>query len=110
MVFDPPYVHYDTRNKERNEDYRRLTYVKRKLEEYLKTIDKESREKIYIDLATGSSTKHYFDINAYNEEQDPEFSVPTETRQVELPAIPVLAKHDGGIDPIQKYSFTLKSI
>ncbi|MFR8711606.1 hypothetical protein B5G26_14945 [Anaerotignum lactatifermentans] len=107
-VFDPPYVHYDSRNKDGNEDYKRLTYVKKQLEIYLKTINSTEQEKIYIDLATGSSTKQFFDIKIYNEEQDPDYS--PILQDIQIPAIPVVSKHDGKVEAIQKYSFTLKSI
>lgn len=108
VVFDPPYAHYDSRSKDGNEDYKRLTHVKKELENYLVTIENSESEKIYIDLATCSSTKHFFDIKVYNEEQDPHFS--SSLKEMEIPAIPVLSKHDGKVEAIQKYSFTLKSI
>ncbi len=107
VVFDPPYAHYDSRSKDGNEDYKRLTHVKKELENYLVTIE-NSESEIYIDLATCSSTKHFFDIKVYNEEQDPHFS--SSLKEMEIPAIPVLSKHDGKVEAIQKYSFTLKSI
>lgn len=107
-VFDPPYVHYNSYDKDGTEDYKRLSYVKKQLNEYLKTISSEDRDKIYIDLATGSSTKQYFDIKVYNEEQDPDYT--HTSKDLEIPAIPVISKHTGEIDSIQKYSFTLRSI
>lgn len=114
VVFDPPYVHYDSRNGSGNEDYQRLNYVKKRLDEYLEINDqstdhdKHQKHKVYVDLATGSATKYFFDIKVYNEEQDPDcFSI---KRDIEIPAIPVLSKHNGEPEAIQKYSFTIKSI
>lgn len=96
------------------EDYQRLNYVKRRLDEYLEINDqstdddKHQKHKVYVDLATGSATKYFFDIKVYNEEQDPDcFSI---KRDIEIPAIPVLSKHNGEPEAIQKYSFTIKSI
>lgn len=108
VAFDPPYVHYDSRNGDGNDDYQRLNYVKRELVKYLKKIESYKNGKIYIDLATGSSTKHFFDIKVYNEEHDPDYT--PVMREIEIPAIPVLPKHNGEPEAIQKYSFALKSI
>ncbi len=110
IAFDPPYVHYDNRNRndEGNEDYKRLNYVKRQLDHYLKTIADSESSKIYTDLATASSTKHFFDIKVYNEEHDPDFS--SVIKEMQIPAIPVLPKHNGKPEAIQKYSFALRSI
>lgn len=108
VVFDPPYVHYDSRNGDGNEDYQRLNYVKKQLEEYLNTIDSSERSKIYIDLATGSATKNLFDIKVYDEEHDPDYS--HVLKAVEIPAIPVVSKHNDKSEAIQKYSFAIKSI
>ena len=107
VVFDPPYVHYDSRSGSGNEDYQRLNFVKDRLQKYLATIDPSENNKIYIDLATGSATKN-FGIEVYNEEYDPDDS--HEPKKVEIPAIPVLSKHNGKTDAIQKYSFVIKSI
>lgn len=109
VVFDPPYVHYDSRNGDGNEDYQRLNYVKRQLEQYLKGLEDSERDKIYVDLATGSATKHLFDIKVYNEEHDPDYCSPVK-KEVEVPAIPVVSRHNENPEAIQKYSFTLRSI
>lgn len=108
VVFDPPYVHYDSRNGQGNDDYKRLDYVKRQLDQYLETIEESKSRTVYIDLAAGSTTKHLFDIKVYNEEHDPDYS--SVIRDMEVPAIPVKPKHNGKPEAIQKYSFTLKSI
>lgn len=107
-VFDPPYVHYNNRDESGTDDYKRLSYVKKQLQAYLDGLSVEKRCKVYIDLATGSSTKQYFDIKMYNEEQDPDYV--QISKDQEMIAIPVIPKHDGTIHPIQHYSFTLRSI
>ncbi len=110
VVFDPPYVHYNMQNENESgrDDYYRLTYVKRQLESYLNEIDPAEQEKIYVDLATGSSTKNFFYIRGYDEERGD--VVLSDHKDQPVPAIPVLAKHNNGCVAIQNYSFALKSI
>ncbi len=114
VVFDPPYVHYDSRNKDGIEEYKRLNYVERQLKAYLEQQESSAdnkeiyKRKVHVDLASGSTTKHLFEIKVYNEEHDPDYS--TVAKEIKIPAIPVQPKHGGKPEAIQKYSFTLKSI
>lgn len=117
VVFDPPYVHYDSQNGDGNEEYKRLNYVKGRLKEYLKSQKYQSdnkeiqKRKVYVDLASGASTKHLFDIKIYNEEHDPDDPDNSATaKAIKIPAIPVQSKHNGEPEAIQKYSFALRSI
>lgn len=110
VVFDPPYVHYKVKDKEQAEAHSRIAYMGRKIKEYLKGFSSpEEARKVYVDLAKGSSAKHMFSIKVYDEEQDPDYD-PKELTSKEIPAIPVVSKHDGSAGPIQDYSFPLRSI
>lgn len=110
VVFDPPYVHYKEKDADQAEAYRRIAYVNRMVEQYLAGLSSpEDARKVYVDLAKGSSAKHMFHIKVYDEEQDPDFN-PEKPSSKEIPAIPVISKHDSSIRPIQDYSFTLRSI
>lgn len=110
VVFDPPYVHYKEKDEEQAEAYRRIAYMDRKIKEYLNSLPSpEETRRIYVDLAKGSSAKHMFSIKVYDEEQDPDYD-PEEPTLKEIPAIPVVSKHDGSVRPIQDYSFPLRSI
>ena len=107
-VFDPPYVHYNNYDTSGTDDYKRLNYVKKQLKSYLAKLSEEKQNMVHIDLAAGSSTKQYFDVKMYNEEQDPDYA--QGLKDQEMIAIPVISKHDGTVRPIQHYSFTLRSI
>lgn len=104
VVFDPPYVHYNGKDEEQSDAYHRITYVNQNIrKEYANS------RNVYVDLAKGSTAKHIFDIKIYTEESDPDYKTELLSFK-EMPAIPIISKHDGSIKPIQDYSFTLRSI
>ncbi len=107
VVFNPAYVHYNPQNGEEREEYQRLRFVVKQIRELQKN-DPEDLQ-VYVDLATGSTAKHMFHVARYSEEQNLDLQTDP-TGPEELPAIPVVSKHDETIRPIQDYSFTLRSI
>mgnify|MGYP002511164462 CR=1 FL=1 len=104
VVFDPPYVHYNGKDEVQSDAYRRISYVNQRIKKKY-----GNNKEVYVDLAKGSTTKHIFDVKIYNEESDPDYRAELPSH-MEMPAIPVISKHDGAIKPIQDYSFTLRSI
>ncbi|WWR15922.1 HD domain-containing protein [Lachnospiraceae bacterium JLR.KK008] len=106
VVFNPAYVHYDQKSGDEREDYKRLHFVTKHIKNFIKDDD---NLKIFVDLATGSTAKHMFEIKFYNDEQNPDMQSEEESYK-QLPAIPVVTKHDDEKRPIQYYSFTLRSI
>lgn len=106
VVFDPPYVHYKEKDEEQAEAYHRMAFMDRKIKEYLEGFSSpEEARKVYVDLAMGSSAKNLFNIKIYDSDYDPGGPALTE-----IPAIPVVSRHDGSVKPIQDYSFPLRSI
>lgn len=106
VVFNPPYAHYNEKNGEEREDYRRLAYVNKHIKKMQKGSDDRS---IYVDLAAGGTAKNTFNVKFYNDEQSPDMQS-SELSSHLLPAIPVITKHSNAPRPIQDYSFTLRSI
>lgn len=106
VVFNPAYVHYDQKSGDEREDYKRLYFVTKHIKNFQEDTDDLH---IYVDLATGSTAKNMFNIKFYNDEQNPDMQSDEESYQ-QLPAIPVVSKHDDIIRPIQYYSFALRSI
>ncbi|MBQ6160349.1 MAG: HD domain-containing protein [Oscillospiraceae bacterium] len=112
VAFDPPYVHLNPEDIDQKEAYNRISFVKKNIGKYIATHKWEKLD-VYVDLAKGSSTKHFFEIKAYDDELDRNYD-PEKLTEKESPAIPViskLSKEETIIpEPIQDYSFTLRSI
>lgn len=106
VVFNPAYVHYDQKSGDEQEAYKRLYFVTKHIKNSSKDPD---NLRIYVDLAAGSTARHMFNVKQYNDEQNPDVP-PEEDTYKQLPAIPVVSKHDEIKRPIQYYSFALRSI
>ncbi len=106
VVFNPAHVHYDLKSGDEEEAYKRLYFVTK----HIKDSQKDTNDlRIYVDLAAGSTARHMFNIRFYNDEQNPDLQSEEESYK-QLPAIPVVSKHDDIVRPIQYYSFALRSI
>lgn len=98
VVFNPAYVHYNQKSGEEREEYKRLYYVTKHIRDSQKDPDDL---RIYVDLAAGSTAKNMFSIPDMQSDEEAD---------KQLPAIPVVSKHDDNKHPIQDYSFALRSI